>query len=327
MTAAAAKLVTVWGLLGKLESAYGGGATMTTTTDGIMLSEEAIASLTHIHSGEHAPAAGAGGIWAPTAPSGRAIALPVKCEARGFGTAYSATNLPPDVNVLLRISGHSATVVTTGGSESVTYAPITPPIVAAASGAFSAYTRGQLWPITGAFADMGFDIDGQFLVFNFDLQGLVGAPTDVALPAITYSAQQPCRAETVALAIGSWSPVVRKVSFKKNTVISARADKNAAGHGGFALGRRSPQLTVTVEAPTLATLDPYADQSAGTPRAILFTVGAAAYKRAKFNAPQCYLTPDGIKEGADGNVATTELTYQCAMSAPGSDNDYTIVFD
>lgn len=327
-TSAAAKLVTVWGLLGKSESGYGTAATMTTTVDGILLMEEAVAQIGYLHDGEHAPNAGSGGMWRPAAPSGKYAKFTAKCEVRGAGTAYAAATLPPDVPVLMLASGHSKTVATTGGSESVTFANITPPLVAATSASFDAYARGMKFPMTGAYADFGFDLEaGGFIVFNFDVQALCGAPTDVTLPTITYSAVQPAKAASITLTIGSWSPVVRKVSFKKNAVITARADANQAGHAGFAIGRRAPEITITVESPAIATGDPWGDQLAGTARAIALTVGATQYNRVKFNAAQAYLKADGIKEGSDGGIATLDLTYRLATSTPGAEDDYTVVFD
>lgn len=329
MTAAAAKLVTVWGMLAKVEASYGAGATMTTTADGVLLSEEALAELSFLHDGAHAPAAGAGGFWLPDAPSGKSVKFSAKVEGRGSGTAYAAAMVPPDIHTLLRASGHSATITTTGGSESVVYAPITPPVTAATSAALTLYTRGQKWDVTGAFADVGFEIDaGGFMVFNFDVQGLVAAPTDVTLPSITYSAVQPPKAASLVCTIGGTTHVVRRIVFKKGAVISPRADAAASGaHAGFAFGRRSPTLTVTFETPALATQDIYADQLAGTARAIAITVGSTQYKRLKFAAANAVIMADGIKESADGAVALVEVTYRLAQSTPAADDDYSITAD
>lgn len=318
-TAAAAKLVTVFGLLGKVEASYAASTSLASATDGILLAAEAVGAISWVHKGEHAPAAWAGGVYLSAAPSGRAVKLPVKIEARGAGATYTTAVVPPDLHTLLRCSGHAATLA----AAAYTYTPVS---TGFDSGSFAAYARGELFSINGAYADMSFAIDaGGFCVFDFTIDGLMSDPTDVTLPTITYNTTQPAKAESLAVAIGAWSaPTVKKLTFKKGFVVGPRLDMNQAGHAGFACGRRKPELVITVEEPAIATFDPYAAWKAGTTEAISFTIGSAANNKMTFNAAQGQITD--VKASAEGPVGTLDLTISCNMTLGGANDDYKITF-
>jgi hypothetical protein len=192
------------------------------------------------------------------------------------------------------------------------------------SAAGELYSRGQKWPVTGVYADMGFEIDGPgLMIFEFPFMGLVSIPTDVAVPSITYNATQPPKAESVALAIGAWAtPVVRKVGFKANRKASPRANINNPGHAGFSPGHRDPQLTITVEAAALATFDPYTLRDNATPQLVTFTVGATQYNKIKFTAAQAQIIE--VAEERDEDTALWTLTFTCPPSNNVLNDDYSL---
>jgi hypothetical protein len=317
----AEKLITLFGLLIKTEASYNAGGSLAAGVDGVLLMEPAEMSIGYVHAGERGRAPGSGGTLKRGAQSGRFGETTFKVEGRGRGAAYSASALP-EINALMRASGHGATVVVTAGVEKVTYAPVSGGF---ASGVLEGYARGQKYPITGAYSDFGFAIDGPgFLVFEFATSGLLGLPTDVAVPAITYVGADPPKAESIALTIGAWSPVVRSLNFKANRRRSARANVNSAGHQGFSMGGRGPVLEITVEAPSLATFDPYTARQLATAYAVDLQVGQTQYNRIAFSAAQAQISE--VSDGADEETALWTLTMPCSPTTPIANDDYQLVF-
>src|SRR5260370_10455608 len=221
------KQVLLLGLLGKLEAAYGGGGTLATATDGILMDKEALMAYEWAFKGERMPAIARGAPFQRVAPRGRVVKFPIEIEPRGAGAAYTAAVVPLDSHVLLQLAGHAAAGSFVGGSEKWTYTPFSGP-PPWSSGFFSAYSRGQLWPVVGGYADFAFTLEKAGIPhFIFTVDGrLDTSPTDVALPAITYNTTLfPPEAGGLALTIGSYTPgKVRKVDFKKKQLIHPRID-------------------------------------------------------------------------------------------------------
>jgi hypothetical protein len=318
------KLITLFGILAKTEASYNAGGSPSASTDGILLSEPADLAINYAHDGARGRANGTGGTLKRGAQSGRSGETTLKVEGRGRGAAYSASILP-EINALMRASGHGATVVTTGGSESVTYAPVSDR-ASFVSAVLEAYARGQKYPLTGVYADLSFSIDGPgFLMFEFALSGIVGIPTDVAVPTITYQSTIPPKADAITYTLGSWSPIVKSLSFKANRKRSPRARLNTPGHKGWSMGGRAPELEIVVEAVALSTFDPYTAREAGTSYASALVVGATQYNRFKHNAPVVQIT--NVEDDADEETALWKLTLALAPSSPTANDDYTAIFD
>lgn len=315
------KLVTLYGLTGKTEASYKAGGALA-LTDGILLAEPANMTIDFVHDGARAPNPGNSGQARRAKPSGASGAFAAKIEAAGAGATYSASVLAQVLHTLMRISGHGATLDSTAGAQKYTFAPVSSGF---ASGVLNAYARGQLYPLTGAYADFSFSFDGPgFLMMEFAVQGLIGAVSDVSVPAITYPNHAvPPKCENIALSIGGTSFVVRKGSFKANRKISPRADVNAAGHAGFTLGTRAPTLELTVEAKALATFNPYTLRENGTVQAVTFTVGGTQFNRLVFTASQAQIT--GVTEEADEDTALWTLAFALSTSGPAAEDDYSLV--
>jgi len=332
-----------------VEATYASGGSLVAGTDGILMAKEALMTYDWASKGERIPAVGSGAPWLRVAPRGRVVKFPVEIEARGAGAAYSASVVPLDSHVLLQMAGHTAAGSFAGGSEKWTYTPFSgpPPY---SSGFFSAYSRGQLWPIVGAYADFAFTLEKAGIPhFLFTVDGRLDvSPTDVAVPAITYNSTVfPPEGVGIALTIGSYTPgKVRKIEFKKKLSIHPRLDISgpapALGHIGFGVGRRDAELIIELEEDTLTvaapwsgatTLNPYEMQAGGygtlaaqPPTVnIAFTVGSVQYNKWTFTAPQAFLID--VKEGKDGEAATVTLTYQLTTSTPTANDDYNIVFN
>jgi hypothetical protein len=84
--------------------------------------------------------------------------------------------------------------------------------------------------------------------------------------------------------------IVRKWQIKAGREIAPRMNQNAGGHAGFSIGRRTPQLEVTYETPSLvgspfhssAGIDPYQLFDLATPLAFSLQVGSVQYNRHKW---------------------------------------------
>src|SRR5690606_14611283 len=133
-------------LLAKVEASYAAGGSVAPATDGILLAEPAEMAIDYVHDGARGRANGTTGTLKRAGPSGRFGDVTFSIEGRGRGSAYGASALP-EVNALLRASGHSATVVATPGSETVTYAPVSDK-ANFASAVLGGYARGQLYSLT-----------------------------------------------------------------------------------------------------------------------------------------------------------------------------------
>jgi len=323
----APKLIPVFGLLGDVETVYGDGGTLTAALDGILLTEPTPMTVAYAHGGERPIAVGTAGTLQRAAPSGRSGEFTPRVEARGAGAAYSATVLPPDIDTLMRISGHAQTLDVTASLETVTYDPESAP-ASYESGGFEAYTRGQLFTMASAYATLSFLIEGpSFMVFEATVMGTLSDPTDVALPVITYNTTLPPKAISLALAIGAITgTAVRRIAWTQNRNIAPRLDmNNADGHKGFSPGRRESTLEILVEAEAFATWDPYADWKAATVRNITFTIGSVQYNKVTFNAVQAQVA--NVTEEEDGPTALWGVTFNLGSSDGASNDEYQFVWD
>ena len=321
-----------WGVLMKAEASYGAGVTVAAGTDGFLVMEQPDVGLLFAHEGTRRGTRGPmnQGI-ARVAKSGLHCNPTLIHEAAGFGAAYSASDLP-SCHIPLVAAGLAATVVVTGGSETVTYAPGT-----AVSLGCEIYTREQMYDITHGYCDMSIEADGPDVpVWLFPLWGVLAQPTEVAVPSITsYNVIVPPKSTGVTLNIGDYTAgVVRSWGFALNRQITPRLDSNAAdGHAGFHLGGIDPILTVVIEAEVFqaspfhaaAALNPYQLAAAATGLAVSLTLGSVQYNKWTLAAAQAQM--EVITDDADNDVATWELAFKCVPSAPHLLDGFSLLFD
>lgn len=225
------------------------------------------------------------------APAGRNVSLDITLEVKGFGAAYSNTNRP-EADVLLRASGRSATVVTTAGSETVTYLTVDDGMETAT---VYCWTANKLFKLVGCTARLKFAaVVNQRAFFTFTVQGkLVADPATTAFAAPTLNQTVPPIFNGAAANIGLWTTavaeplVINRVDFDDQAVVSERPSAGATdGLIGWIIADRKPRLTMNVEQVSLATFDPYAASKQNSAGAIdtkpQFQIGSAQYNRMKF---------------------------------------------
>jgi hypothetical protein len=167
-------------------------------------------------------------------------------------------------------------------------------------------------------------------VWDFEFDGICATPTDVTLPgtlAYRNIAQNPAQFSGAALTInGVSSLIVRSWEFDYGRSRSQRMDGVTSTHAGFAPGDRDSTFTVTLEATPLSTFNPYSLQAAGTEMAVVFgTDQTTQYERWQFTLAQAQLTD--VTESEDDKAMLWELTFKPNVSAPGQQDDVSLVWD
>jgi hypothetical protein len=291
------------GLLAKIETDYGVDPTPTTTANGIRLSQRVWSSLRIGHAYPNRRTEAASGTlirMAPPPMTGRIADLEITVELSGFGAAYSATDLP-SAHPLIRSCGLGQAVVTTGGSETVTY---TRADSAHESCTIWAYAGANLYKITGCRGNLRWTVTaGGLLLGQFTMRGLMAvAPAATALPAITYTAQVPPPAIACAIAIGGVSTMtIASCEFATGATIVQVPGTNATyGIAGFEISRFDPTFRANVKTIALGTYDPYAAAQAATATTISVTHGSTQYKRLKLTVTSAGYLMDPEHEDQDG---------------------------
>jgi hypothetical protein len=291
------------GILVKIESQYGTDPTPTITENGVRLSQRIWSSLRIAHTYQNRRAEAASGTLARIAPApmtGRIATLELNVEITGYGAAYSASNLPP-AHPLFRSCGLSQAVVTTGGSETVTYARAD---TGHESCTIWVYAGANLYKVTGCRGNLRWTITpGSLLVGTFTMQGMMAvAPAATAMPTITYSAQVPPPAIACAVTIGGVSTMdVAACEFNTGATVVQVPGANATyGIAGFEISRFDPTFRANVKTIALGTYDPYANAQAATANTLLATWGSAQYKKLKLVATSTGYAMDPEHEDQDG---------------------------
>jgi hypothetical protein len=319
------KLVTGLVLFAKNEATNGAGATLTGSTDTIQVAQELpVFNYGFTFDGDRKGAQQTGGNLRRTGPGGRTAEGKVKMECKGSGSALTAGNPVPNLHPFLLASGFTSSFGT--GTWTYTPVPISTPDI---SLALEVYDRGEKLPISGAFCAMTMTANGaEPTYFEFDVKGTAGVIADASVPGRFYNSHTvvPPKNESLGLTIfGTSNLRIRNYSYTHGIEIAPRVDLNAStGHAGFALGRRKPELKITVEAEALSTFDPYAAWVAGTTGSVTFTVGSVTGNKMTFTLPQCQIKT--CERGADGPLAIWNLTFAPFTSAPDTDDDVTIAF-
>ncbi|MCA1571299.1 MAG: hypothetical protein LC798_13465 [Chloroflexi bacterium] len=333
------KITAIFGAAGKLEGTYGGGGVVSTSTDGILLSEPAELVEEWISDGARNPRAGGGGPARKGQPGGRGatVTLPIDAHGIGAGGPYTATVLVPDLHVPLRVSGLAA-------AFSLTPTPrwtFTPQQLSAAmaSGVFDFWSGGELYHMVAAQSTMGFRIaDAGYWHFDFPMFGVPDDPADASLPSITTSGVIPPAALDLALTIGAYDTAVlgavRSIEFAMNREITPRTDHAAGyGHAGYAAGGREGALTVVIEATPLAPtstpiaggIDPYKMFREAVVVPIAFALPGAQNHAIAFAADYCQLSAWPARSD-DGQARLWTLQFVCTQSTPGANDDFQLVF-
>lgn len=315
---AQAKSTVLFGLALDLEATYGAGGSIDLAADGIRMTEEVLATIEYGHDGQRGVDPASGRPLKAGPPSARQISFSPSFLVGGGGAAYSATVFP-NIHRLLRMGAFDSTLVTTGGSETYTYV-LTPLSDTPGSGFGNAYGRGQLYALTHGYANLSYVVEaGGYMTMSADISAVIPAiPTDVSLPAITYSSVMEPKAVAGVLSLGDFiTPKWRRVEFQQNRVVTSRMGGNATlGHEGFAVGRYDTKLIVDLEATALvgspfhtsAGLDAFALDFARTEVTTSLQMGTIQYNKWTHTLANSQLV--SVEEPSDGPTGMWRLTFQ-----------------
>lgn len=327
----AGKLLTRYGVAGTIETVYGDGTGPTLLQDGLIPMEIPEVDLEYIHDGMRGRSP-TGGQLTRVAQSGLAASLNLVTHCYNPGIAYAAA-VYPSVHDLLRMAGFDATGDFTPASENWDYTPITDQ-ASLESGSLEVYNRGQQYDMAGVYGNLVIAADGPVIpTWTFELQGLGTLPTDIALPAITYinfAAGKPGKAVSIGLSIDPGTPwtgaVLRSFEFNMGRDLAPRADDNSTGHAGFTPGDRDPRLTLLIEEVPLTTFSPYSLRDLGTEIDVsIGPIGSGQYDQYTLNCAQMQIVE--VNDAEDGPTAMWEIELAAGVSAPGSEDDVSLLFD
>jgi hypothetical protein len=241
------------------------------------------------------------------------VELDFEVEMAGSGTAGTA----PAYGPLLRACGLAET---TTASVKVEYKPV--------SASFESVTiyfnvDGILHKITGARGDVELSIStGQIPVYKFKFVGIYNAPTDTALPVVSYTAfQSPLVANstnTPTFSFFSVSAIMKELSLQVGNQVDYR---NLISSQYVQLTDRKSAGQVTFEANTIATKDWFTTALASTLGALSLTHGTVAGNKVLITSSTVDLIQPNYTD--DGGVQMIQCGYVLTPTTAGND-EFTI---
>lgn len=322
----------VYGMLAKIESAYGTFSTPASGSDGIQVAEMIEIERQYAFDGKRHAQPGNAGQQRRVAPQGATYRPSIKVESKGPGAAYGASSFGKDYHALLLAGGMTGTL---SGTTQWSYVPT---LITAAPSSVSleyycrATTAGnaEVWKAKGVYTDWVYEVaNGGPAMWTFNTFGVEStAPAEAAFPSITYSYGTivPPVASPLTLTVNSVATLaIRSAKVEMKRVVQERSpDLNSAGaHAGFAPGERDPMFTFVCEAPLFATSNLWALHAAGTPFAASFGVGATQYNRSAWTFAQAQVVE--VKPSSDGPVPLLEVSCSLYGSTPTANDDLAFV--
>jgi hypothetical protein len=279
------------GLLAKIEGTYAVDSVPVVGTDAVRLSERLWNLIGTGYAWQNRRDGVQNGSLVPPPPAvprGRIVTLDFGWELKGSrsGGAYAAGN-KIEASPLIRSCCASETLVTTGGSESLTYQHAD---TGHDSCTIYGHAANELYKIVGCRGIFSWPINvGVLTTLRFRMQGLLLAdPTTVAYPGgFTYATPAPLAGVNLALTIGAWTPDIVTASFDQAATLSRLDSGNATdGVQSFDVGETvQPMFRISAKMVPDATYNPDADRKAVTARALSLAYNSAVqYNRAKLTS-------------------------------------------
>ena len=239
----------------------------------------------------------------------------VECTFAVELTGSGAAGTAPRYGRALKACGLSETVV---ANTRVTYAPV--------SSSFSSVTihyniDGVRHKVTGARGTVELSAEvGQIPVLNFSMQGIYNAPTDTALPTVTYGNQaSPLifkNGNTSSFELLSFGGALQSVNFDLGNELIYQ--ELVGGTKQVLLVDRQATGTVTIQAPTISQKDYFAaalvDSSLGN---LQFTHGTTAGNIVQFTSSKVDI--GDVNYGDIDGIASLEIPFTLVPSTTGND--------
>lgn len=255
-------------------------------------------------------------------PGARSAKISFRAEVKGAGIAY--TNLiKPALSPYLRACGFAETVVTTSGSESVTYLP-------ASSGVPSltiwVYIDGVIKKARGCRGNVKFSGKlGEPVFAEFNFEGVFTEVIDGAMLSPTFEATVPPVVLGNTLTLDSYAMIAESISFDMGNTLALRTSMSAPdGYLSANITDRKPTGQLDPEMVTVATYDFFGKWKAGNPAALTFgPIGPLnAYNKFTITAPRMVYTSVG--EGDRQGDLIADLSFMLCRNT--GDDEFKLEF-
>jgi hypothetical protein len=318
----------IFGVAVKIETTSGTDAVPTAAANGIKVVGIPVLSYDFLESGERDDVqTGQLGRADRTAPAGRYGMIDLQVEVRGSGVAGTA----PEYGPLMRMSGHSETVV---ASTSVTYTTIDDNME---TGTLYLWGDSQLFKLVGCVATLKVNAEAAKRGFKtFSVKGrMVSDPVQTALPAITYSSVLPALFHSVTATIGSWSSaaasdplVLRSVEVDEGIAVAERPSAGATdGLIGYLIPDRAVRQTMVIEVPKLTSFDAHAVAKASGATAPLTTWGFGTVAGNRMQVQTGRWSLKAPKRGSANAISTYTLEGGLGIgSAPTTNREINYIY-
>lgn len=299
-------------LLAKIESVYGTDPTPTGAADAMYVYDLSVTPMELVKQ-ERNPVRPFFGADA-TIVGGTPVKISFKVPVAGGGAATTA----PGYDCVMRCGGHAKTV----GASDVTYSLIGSGFE---STTFYANVDGVLHKLTGVRGTCSYEFShGQVPMIGFEGVGIFNAPTDTALPTLTFGAMWPKplimnKVNTTPVTLHGISVVMTKLSIKPEQTVEWKDYVNNTEEVRIT-NRGKVAFDITIQADTLAAKNWFTTASAGTTGAFTLTHGTAAGNKAKIDAATVQLFDPSYED--EGGIVMVKMSGLCLPSAAGND-EYT----
>lgn len=255
----------------------------------------------------------------------REVTVSMKVPLRGFGAAYSVTDLPP-FHPLIKACSVAHAVDATPSSESVTY---TPASSGQASTALRIYEAGMIWDIYGCVGTFTLSASvHEFPVLEFNFTGLYAVPVDGALlGGFTISTVKPpiYKSSNIVMSTHGTYPIISEFSLDAAVQVGIAEDaKQANGLKCLRVVDRAPALSMNpLVEDGLTNIDPYTAIEAGTLYDLAIPLGSVQYERFTLNVDYAKLmeAPRAEREG----LAAWDWNFDATWNS--GDDDWELVAD
>ena len=238
------------------------------------------------------------------------VSITFQVELAGSGTAGTA----PRYGAVLQACGLSETIV---AATSVTYAPVSSSLSSATIYFNNDGIRHILTGCRGTFV-LNAEV-GAIPTLDFTMIGVYNAPTDTALPSVTYSAQaSPLifkQGNTSSFQFFSYAGCLQSVSLD---IANETVYRELVGcTKEILITDRAPSGTVMIVAPALATKDYFSIAQTETTGNLTFLHGTTAGNRVTLTAGQCDITNPTY--GDQDGVQMLNIPYVAVPTTAGND--------
>lgn len=225
-----------------------------------------------------------------TIPVGLHSKLSFKIELKGSGTPGT----PPALAPVIKALGFAEVIV---AATSVTYSRVSKNH---GSATICLNIAGTLYKLLGARGTGTLRVNAQGIVYlEAELSGLFTMPASQALPAVTLGTQltqfpQVATTENSSVQFGAQALVLRSLALNLGNTVAPRF---LIGAEAIIIEKISETVEFTVEAVSLATLNPYQLAKDGTLQALSFVHGTGAGLICTLTLPRLQLQrPSGLEQ-------------------------------